>query len=118
MKRYLHAIALLLLAMRAWADPAELERWNCTACHAASEKQAAWILPIAAPRLGDTGSRINPECLRGFLASPHETFPGTAMPDLLHGDAEKVDALTHYLVSLGQAKYRRVMPDKAAVARG
>jgi mono/diheme cytochrome c family protein len=117
-KTCLHAIALLLLAVCACAAMGEIERWNCAACHALSEKQAAWLLPNAAPRLSDTGSRISPEWLRQFLALPHETFPGTAMPDLLHGDAEKVNALTHYFVSLGQAKYRRVMPDKAAVARG
>ncbi len=40
------------------------------------------------------------------------------MPDLLHGNAEQSEALTHFLMSGGNQEFRRVMPDKAAVARG
>ena len=45
-------------------------------------------------------------------------MPGTTMPDVLHGNAENAEALTHFLLSQGTAKARRVFPDKAAVARG
>ena len=59
----------------------------------------------------------------GHLAAPHAMMPGTTMPDVLHGlpPAERTaaaEALTHYLVSLDQAGFRKVMPDRAAVSRG
>ncbi len=91
---------------------------NCTACHAASEKQAAWLLSPQPPRLQDVGSRASAEWLRKFLASPRDAKPGTTMPDVLHGNAENAEALTHFLLMQGKPNTRRVFPDKAAVARG
>ena len=91
---------------------------NCTACHAATPKQAAWISPKAAPTLQDVGSRASAEWLRKYLASPNEAKQGATMPDVLHGNAEQAEALTHYLLSLSKPNVRRVLPDKAAVARG
>lgn len=100
-----------------------LGQYNCTVCHAASEKQAAWILPKAAPSLTGLEKRVNPDWLRKWLAAPHATMPGATMPDLLHGlpDAERakaLDELTHFLLSNGKPEFRRVPPDRAAVARG
>lgn len=74
---------------------------NCTACHAndsISSKQP--------PILSEVGKRITPNYLAKFIASPQSTKPGTPMPDMLHhlsGDekAKTVEALTHYLASLG-----------------
>ena len=45
------------------------------------------------------------------------------MPDMLHAlppaeRAAAAEALTHHLLSLAPVKFRRVMPDRAAVARG
>jgi cytochrome c2 len=114
-------LGVLLAIARAHSSPdgeTLIEQRNCTACHAASEKQAAWILPQAAPKLNDIGNRVSADWLRHFLTAPHEAMPGAAMPDVLHGNAGDAEALTHYLVSPGQAKFRRVVPDKAAVARG
>ena len=96
---------------------------NCVACHQATDTQAAWLSPKAAPRLAGIGSRTSPEWLQKHLAAPHTTMPGTTMPDVLHGlpSAEKTaaaEALTHYLVSLDQAAFRKVMPDRAATSRG
>ena len=91
---------------------------NCTACHAATEKQAAWLSPKAAPRLANIGSRASAEWLQRHLAAPHTAMPGTTMPDVLRGNAEHAEALTHYLLSLAPVKFSRVMPDRAAVARG
>ncbi len=96
---------------------------NCTACHAALEKQAEWLSPKAGPRLADIGSRASAGWLQRYLASPHEAMPRTTMPDLLHGMTASertngAEALTHYLLSLAAAKFRQVMPDRAAVARG
>ncbi len=113
--------ALISLPLQAAEDVAgvvALGEKNCVACHAPSESQAKWISPAAAPRLADVGSRVSAEWLQRYLASPQAMLPGTTMPDLLHGDAGQAEALTHYLVSLGKPAFRRVMPDRAAVARG
>ena len=108
------------------ASPVPVGQWNCTACHAASEKQAAWILPKVAPDLGEDSLRkVSADWLRKWLAAPHETVPGTTMPDLLHGlpaaeRAKAADELTHAMLSEGQlpSDFRRVPTDRAAVARG
>ena len=91
---------------------------NCTACHAATEKQAAWLSSKLAPRLANIGSRASAEWLQRHLAAPQKAMPGTTMPDVLHGNSEYAEALTHYLLSLAPVKFQRVMPDRAAVARG
>ena len=91
---------------------------NCTACHAASAQQAAWLSPKAAPTLQDVGSRASAAWLVKYLASPNDAKAGATMPDLLHGNAGRAEALTHYLLSLSKPNVRRVLPDKAAVARG
>lgn len=77
---------------------------NCTACHASGS--LAGLLPKQAPILAEVGGRVTPQFLRAFLADPLATKPGTTMPDLLHGLApgerkQAVEALTHYLASLG-----------------
>ena len=95
-----------------------LGEMNCSACHAASEKQIAWLSPKMAPRLAGIGNRASAEWVQGYLAAPHETQPGTTMPDVLHEDTGRAEALTHYLFSPGPVNFRRVMPDRAAVARG
>ncbi len=91
---------------------------NCTACHTASTAQAMWLLPKTAPTLKDVGNRASPEWLQKYLASPSEAKQGATMPDVLHGNAEQAEALTHYLLSLSKPNVHRVSPDKAAVARG
>jgi mono/diheme cytochrome c family protein len=91
---------------------------NCTACHAATEKQAAWLSPKTAPRLANIGSRASAEWLQRFLPAPQQAKPGTTMPDVLRGNSEHAQALTHSLLSLAPVKFSRVMPDRAAVARG
>lgn len=91
---------------------------NCTACHQASEAQAAWLLPAGAPRLQDVGRRASAEWLQHFLEAPHDVKPGTTMPDLLHGNTGHAEALTHFLLSQSKPDSRRLLPDKAAVARG
>lgn len=91
---------------------------NCTACHAATGKQAAWLSPKVAPRLANIGNRASADWLQRHLAAPHTTRPGSTMPDLLRGNSEHAEALTHYLLSLAPVKFQRVMPDRAAAARG
>jgi mono/diheme cytochrome c family protein len=96
---------------------------NCTACHAATAKQASWLSPKMAPRLTGIGARASGEWLQRYLAAPHVTMPGTSMPDLLPqrtpaARAAAAEALTHYLVSTAPVTFTRVMTDRAAAARG
>lgn len=110
--------AARIAAAEAHAGMTALGELNCTACHSASPAEAAWISPKAAPRLADIGNRVSAEWLQNYLAAPQQTRPGATMPDLLHGNGEQAEALTHYLIAAGPHNFRRVMPDRAAVARG
>ncbi len=119
MHRTASVIPLLLLATVARAadepvmvagwDPTDghvlLEAANCVACHdaGAAKSQLASKQP---PILTKVGTRVTPQYLRSYLADPLAAKPGTTMPNLLHGlpaeeRAATVEALTHYLVSLG-----------------
>ena len=78
---------------------------NCAACHPTAGA-AEHLTKRQPPKLGEVGRRVTPQYLRAFLAKPHEVKPGSWMPDVLHGlpdgqRTETVEALTHYLVSLG-----------------
>src|SRR5437868_6769025 len=77
---------------------------NCTSCHAAEGQKR--VLLKGAPDLSNAGARITPQYLRAWIGNPHVVKPGTTMPDLFHdydAQAKKnaVEALTHFLVSLG-----------------
>ena len=111
--------AVTLAALERPADGRVLmDELNCTACHAASGRQAAWLSPKVAPQLANIGSRASADWLQRHLAAPQKAMSGTTMPDVLRGNAEQAEALTHYLLSLAPVKFNRVMPDRAAVARG
>jgi mono/diheme cytochrome c family protein len=76
---------------------------NCSACH---QTDSPRIDRKGAPDLSVAGSRITPQYLRAFLSDPHGVKPGSTMPDLLRDlDAatkqQDVEALTHFLFSLG-----------------
>jgi cbb3-type cytochrome oxidase cytochrome c subunit len=77
-----------------------------------------WIPAQYAPKLMDIGGRVSVDWLQNNLAAPDETVAGTMMLDLLHGNREQPEARIHDLISLGKPGLRRVMPDRAAVARG
>ncbi|MFM7926252.1 MAG: c-type cytochrome, partial [Pirellula sp.] len=75
---------------------------RCSACHSGIEAMA--VADKTAPELAQVGTRISPEYLRRFLASPLTVHPGTTMPDLLASRSESqrqiiAEALTHFLVS-------------------
>lgn len=74
----------------------------CAQCHQAAGKR---LWNKAAPDLSAVGSRVTPQYLRRFLASPHEVKPGATMPDLLHSSdpaeqEQAIEELTHFLASL------------------
>lgn len=82
-----------------------LNELKCIACHKA-ETSVSTVSAKQAPNLAQVGSRVTPQYLKAFLAEPHTLKAGTTMPDLLQGlkkeqQVEVVDALTHYLASLG-----------------
>ena len=130
MRRSLSALLALVAACtlnprdsRAAPGHLLLGELNCTACHAPTERQSAWLSPKTAPRLTDLASRTSAAWLQHYLAAPHESLPATTMPDVLHAlppaeRAAAAEALTHHLLSPARPPFRRVMPDRAAVARG
>ncbi len=91
---------------------------NCTACHAPSAAQSAWLTPAAAPRLENVGHHASAAWLQRFLASPETVKPGTTMPNLLRGDTGKAESLTHYLLSKSPSSPPAAFSDKSAAARG
>ena len=76
---------------------------RCSACHSGGP-----IHPMSeksAPDLSHVGTRVLPEYLQRFLASPTKAHPGTTMPDLLASRSESdrrsiAEALTCFLISL------------------
>ncbi|QDT01852.1 Cytochrome c [Rubripirellula lacrimiformis] len=77
---------------------------SCTACHASSVP--TWQ-PKRGPNLAGVGRRVQLDWLKEYLLSPHESKPGTTMPDVMASlDIETkrraTDALAAYLSSLRQ----------------
>jgi cytochrome c2 len=78
---------------------------NCVACHAGGTIGEG-LLTKSAPNLDDVGARVTPQYLRTYLANPHDTKPGTTMPDMLQAVPEgqraaAVEALVHFLAGRG-----------------
>lgn len=102
------------------AGRALLSELNCVACHAEGVSRKG------VPDLGEAGSRIERDYLVEFLLNPHETKPGTTMPDLLgavpDGQSKEVaGALADYVLSLGKVDPRipeLSSPDPQASERG
>ncbi|MDC0143623.1 c-type cytochrome [Verrucomicrobia bacterium] len=70
---------------------------RCASCHATET-----VKQKKGPDLSLVGSRLNPDFIQRFIASPQSVDPGTQMPDLLEGNPERneiAEALTHYLIS-------------------
>ncbi len=61
---------------------------RCVACH--GRKGTPAPLERIAPDLSDVGSRVAPEYLRRFIASPSASHAGTTMPDLLARPKRKI----------------------------
>lgn len=75
---------------------------RCAACHAGIEPSS--VPEKTAPDLTEVGSRISPDYLQRFLASPSSAHPGTTMPDVMASrpEAERgkiAEALSHFLIS-------------------
>ena len=78
---------------------------NCIACHAAPETWKQQLAPRPGPNLAGVGSRLDADTLWLMVRSPQHRKKGTLMPGMFtgaEGDAEKVEALTQYLLTLRQ----------------
>lgn len=94
---------------------------RCFACH--DPKDAPVPTERTAPDLSEVGSRVSPEYLQRFIASPSALHPGTTMPDLLAsqpGDERKkiAEALTHFLIAQSSGKFARQQIDGKDTAKG
>ena len=81
---------------------------RCAACHSGVSRGS--LLEKTAPDLSAVGTRISPDYLRRFLASPSSAHAGTTMPEMLTSRTEPereriAEALTHFLVA--QTKIER-----------
>lgn len=97
------------------------EELNCTACHKSHASFAT--KSKQSPRLSDIGSRINPHYLEAFITDPHNTKPGTTMPDLLTGmtpekKASVAKSITHFLLSTKPNNFSPIVPDQVAAHKG
>ncbi len=107
-----------------------LSELNCTSCHKSSVGQASSLADRqdayptkTAPILSGVGGRMKPSFLRKFIADPHAARPGTTMPGLFPGLSEadrneQVEALVHYLLSLGPKEPEQEFPTIGAQQRG
>ena len=136
--RWVLLLAACVLMLRAWAEPiipglvtgtldpelrgqVLIEELNCVACHASEGSLKA--RSKQAPRLSQVGSRVNPAYLERYIAAPHETLPGTSMPDVLAAlDPEErrhtARAITHFLLSLRKNEFSLQPPDAVAAGHG
>ena len=96
-----------LLADDALAGLALVQLLNCAACHGSENPRLQAELDISpAPILGEVGARARPQWIRTWLAGPGDLKPQAAMPALFAdasalSDAERIEDLTHFLVSMG-----------------
>lgn len=82
-----------------------LAETRCLTCHAASQEWTSRLEPPPGPDLASVGSRLDADTIWLMVRSPQHRKKGTLMPGHFSGaddDAEKVEALTQYLVSLKQ----------------
>jgi mono/diheme cytochrome c family protein len=94
---------------------------QCLACH--ERQNAPQQLARTAPNLADVGSRVSPEFLKQFIASPAKAHVGTAMPDMLanHSEADRnkiAEAITHFLVAQSPRKFESSLVEDNALTEG
>ncbi|MEO1525979.1 MAG: c-type cytochrome [Planctomycetota bacterium] len=123
------AVASISVARRSLSDSLRghvlLRQHNCVACHASRASDQEWLTP-SAPDLRWSAKRLNPKYLASFIASPHQSKPGTAMPQMMMQltDAERLDAaaaIIAFLVSIEtKAAFEDTKPETtlASIKRG
>jgi len=83
---------------------------RCAACH--NRKDASQAQERQAPDLSDVGSRVSPDFLRRFIASPSNSHSGTTMPDMLAAETADernkiAEAITLFLIAQSPGKFQR-----------
>ncbi len=83
-----------------------LAELNCVACHKPTDAAAQRLGQKSAPDLSKAGERLSPNWVHAYLNDPHAVKPGTMMPTIFHASdpqakAGAIDALTHYIATLG-----------------
>jgi len=94
---------------------------RCTACH--DGIQRGFLPEKTAPDLAGVGSRISPEYLWRFLASPSSAHAGTTMPDVLasrpKAERDKIaEALSHFLISQSKMSFDADRPEQRDQQQG
>ncbi|WP_230253808.1 c-type cytochrome [Rhodopirellula halodulae] len=76
---------------------------SCTACHASGDSN---LDPKRGPNLQSVGNRLQADWLREFLQAPHQTDPGTTMPNMVSQIAEdqRADVIDGLVAYLGQLR--------------
>ncbi|MFT5300282.1 MAG: putative heme-binding domain-containing protein [Mariniblastus sp.] len=95
---------------------------NCAACHS-SPSIARLPPPKQAPRLKGSSQWLNPNYIAKFIADPHQTKPGTSMPNLLanldeNSSRQTAEMITHFLTQKSGNRYAVSPIDPQAVTRG
>lgn len=93
---------------------------NCASCHA-DLKSLSGLSPRRAPVLTSVGSRIHRDYMATFIANPHQTKPGTTMPNLFGSmdEAQRkdaVDSLVEFLATTGSVS--QMPPNRSGVKKG
>lgn len=97
-----------------------VEELNCVACHDAGDTE---FDAKQAPVLSEVSGRVRASHLRKFIANPQEAKPGTTMPGLFDGTSPadrdaQVEALVHFLYSIGPGEPAQAYARFGAVRRG
>ncbi|KLU03647.1 cytochrome oxidase (cbb3-type) [Rhodopirellula islandica] len=73
---------------------------SCTACHRSDRTD---LSPKGGPKLSAAGSRLSMSWVKEFLQSPHQTKPGTTMPDVLAAlnEPEREEAIKALVAFIG-----------------
>jgi cytochrome c2 len=107
-------------------------RWQCVKCHVVNGKLPNQPPENMAPDLANVPRRLRAEWLRPWLADPGRIQPGTRMPanfpkdpaenaypEVLGGDqARQIEAVTQYLMTLGQGAAASPAPPARATTAG
>ena len=98
-----------------------IDELQCRACHRGL--RGSQRLEKSAPDLSAVGSRVAPEFLQRFIASPSQVHRSTTMPDILTAVSparrdEIAKAITQYLVAQSPLKFQRDAIENQDVAFG
>lgn len=98
-----------------------IAEFRCASCHSGITQDP--LFEKSAPNLAEVGSRISPEFLRKYIASPSSIHRGTTMPDMLASkpDSERTEiaqALTHFLVAQSNRPFASGNLEKPDVLAG